>query len=200
MIDSIKKLSQDFELSCNEDYISELHKIAIHESEDATYTSMLRQLNKEQDPAIVREFRTIFKQTFDDAIMDGTSNPEEKALQTAIKFIDNLNENIVKKNSIIYNLRKFADNELGNPHDVGIYLSNLIRFILRKISDKNRNKSIRNLRNKIYMLNEYELANKKMPPASSLGQSLVIVKHLMFGKEPQYIRQVLNSIVSHLGS
>lgn len=168
-------------------------------SENDTYTSILRQLNKDHDPAVVREFRQIFKNTFDDALLQGKDDPEGLAFDAAMKFFNTLNDDVIKKNFYVEKfLHKYAGNELGNPQDVGSYLANLIKFIMRKISSQNRSKSIHNLKNKIYMLNEFELASKKMPPAASIGQSLVIIKHLMFGKDPLYVRQVLNSITANL--
>ncbi len=57
---------------------------------------------------------------------------------------------------------------------------------------------MKNLKNKIYYINEYELAGKKMPAASAMGQSILISKHLLFEQNPAFIRQVLNNIVRNL--
>jgi len=161
-------------------------------NEDISYSSTVRNLNK-SNPDEVERFRKIFKKEFDKALIDNEEEPEQIAIEKALQFID-----LNKLSYLTEGLAKLGAAELGNPKDVGIYLASLIKFILRKISDKNRNKSIKNLKNKIYLLNEYELAGKKLPPAASIGQSLVIIKHLLFGKDPAYIRAVLNSIAAHL--
>ena len=172
------------------------HKKA-SKDESVTYSSLMREINHNYGPDLLREFQQVFKKYFDQALLDGETKPDEIALQAGLKWYAALQKDDRKIASFV-SLIKTADTELGSPEAVGLYLSNLIKFILRKISDKNRHKSIQNLRHKLFHLNENEISSKWMPPAASIGQSLVIVKHLLFGKDPRYIRQVLNSIVSNL--
>lgn len=88
--------------------------------------------------------------------------------------------------------------ELGSPHVAGVYLANLIKFLMTRISPAARGKSINNLKSKIYYINEYELASKKIPASAAIGQSLTFIKHLLIEQNPAYIREVLNNIVRHL--
>lgn len=176
------------------------HKKATHE--ELNYTALMREIDKDYSPEVLREFRKEFKQAFDQALLEEDENPEETALSAAIGYLDEVDSEPELDAQSIYWLSdifiKQADNNLGNPKEVGIYLSDLIKFILRKINANTRQKSISNLKNKISLLNANELASKKMPPAASIGQSLVIIKHLLFGKDPVYIKSVLNNIVSNL--
>ena len=49
-----------------------------------------------------------------------------------------------------------------------------------------------------FALNEKEIAGKKMPASSSMGQSITFLKHILFGQDPQYIRSVLNNVARFL--
>lgn len=165
------------------------------------YSGIIRELNKKYPEEIVRKFRKIYKEIFDNAIINEDKSPEETALNNSLQFIDELETDQKVKSAIdrsVQLLIKNGQDKLGNPIAVGEYLANLVKFLCRKISEKNRNKSLHSLKNKFYLLNEYEIAGKKLPPAASMGQSLTVVKHLLFGKEPAYIRQVLNAIASNL--
>lgn len=174
------------------------HRKASHDDE-VTYTSMLRKLNKQFDPEVVHEFRSIFKHTFDQALIDQQPHPESIALEQAMQFVDGLGNDAQAAHFAAFDhLAKYAGTELGDPVSVGKYLAALIHFILRRISNENRSKVVHNVRNRLYALNEVELASKRMPASSSIGQCLTIVKHLLFGKSPQYVRQVLNSIAGSL--
>ena len=79
-----------------------------------------------------------------------------------------------------------------------MYLANLIKWMLQRISPDRRSHSIETMRRKIYYLNEYTIAAKKTPPSSSMGQALTLTKHLLLSHSPQYIRAVLNETVKHL--
>lgn len=88
--------------------------------------------------------------------------------------------------------------DLGDPAFSGKYLADLIRFLLRRISAPNRQKAIESLKKKIYYINEFDIAAKKTPPSSSMGQSITLIKTILLEHPPQYIRNVLNSIVRNL--
>jgi len=158
-------------------------------AEDATYSSFIRQIDKKYPPEILREFRTIFKDAFDKGIIEGSENPEEAALHEAKKFIDGLDENINKAASAI---------QMGDPEYAGQYISEIIKFLARRISPERRQKSLANLRKKIYMLNEFDIAKKKMPSSSAIGQAISLTKNLLMMHPSSYVRAVLNSIVQHL--
>jgi hypothetical protein len=80
----------------------------------------------------------------------------------------------------------------------GRYLADVIRFMLGRIPEKSRQAAIQNLKGKIRVLNENEIAHKRMPPMAALGQSITLVKSALFGSNATYVREVLNAIVANL--
>ena len=88
--------------------------------------------------------------------------------------------------------------EMGDPGVAGRNISDIIRFIISRISPDKRNDAIINLRNKIWALDAYDIASKKTPPTASLGQSLTFIKTILIGHDPIYIRRVLEEITRSL--
>lgn len=89
--------------------------------------------------------------------------------------------------------------EMGDPKDAGKGIAEIIKFLTKRVSPENRQKSLLKLREKIINLNEHEIALKKTPPTSTLGQSISFVKNVLIGHDPDYIRTVLNHIYVNLG-
>jgi hypothetical protein len=151
-----------------------------------TYSSTMRLLNQEADPQTIQHFQQTFKEHFDRLYSEGEENPEEEALEIAIKSLEPL-----KKKAI-------DENKLGNPEAVGNYIVGLIHFLFRRVPNKNQPKLLKSLKRKIYYINEYELTSKKLSNSSSIGTSITIIKHLLFNKNPKYIRETLNTIVRNI--
>lgn len=87
---------------------------------------------------------------------------------------------------------------MGNPSVAGKGLADICKFLLTRIPESGRAKALDNLRNKILVLNEYEISGKSMPAYSSLGQSLSFVQNVLHGHDPAYVRRVLNAIAAYL--
>lgn len=169
--------------------------IDLTKAEAFVFSAIMRQLNKNATPEQVLEFLKLHKKAFDQAIIKKLQDPDRVALQNAmVQFGKNhqvtLNEDLIKSAAI---------SELGDAGEVGKYLSNIIRFTLTRISEKNRFKAIETVREKLYYLNANDIANKKMPASSSMGQAITFVKHVLFNHDPNYIREVLNNIARNLG-
>lgn len=169
-------------------------EIDLSNLEEISLSSLMRELNKKATKDQVKKFLKIYKLHFDECIKNKIKNPSQTALNhSLIKFGTlyniRLNKKLVKNASIT---------ELGSPVTVGNYLANIVKFILTKISPAKRQSSINKVKQKIYNLNENELATKKMPASSSLGQSITFVKTVLFNQNPKYIRDVLNNIVKFL--
>ncbi len=171
------------------EYFKHHKKEASSSNEEVTYSSLIRQLNDKFPPEILKQFKIIYKDTFDEALLSNQNNPEEIALQEAVKFVDGLQDNLAKVASAI---------EMGDPTYAGKYIAEIIQFLMRKISPARRPKSINSLKRKIHMLNENELASKKMPASSAIGQAISLTKNILMMHSPSYIRTVLNSIVRSL--
>lgn len=168
--------------------------IDLTKAEEFTLSSLMRQLNANASKEQVYEFLKIYKNIFDNSVENSVESPEKVALQNALVEFGKNNKVVISEDII----KNAAITELGNPQDVGKYLSNIIKFTLTRISPKNRQKAINRLKYKIYYLNESEIANKKMPASSSMGQSITFVKHVLFNHNSKYIREVLNNIVRNL--
>jgi hypothetical protein len=169
-------------------------EIDLSKLEEISLSSLMRELNKKATKEQVKKFLEIYKLHFDECIKNKIKDPAQTALQHSLIKFETLyklkfNKKLVKNASIT---------ELGSPVTVGNYLANIVKFILTKISPAKRQNSINKVKQKIYNLNENELATKKMPASSSLGQSITFVKTVLFNQNPKYIREVLNSTVKFL--
>ena len=166
------------------------HQKKASKEEKDTYSSIMRDLVKNYEDSVVKEFQKSFKEEFDKALLNGEEEPEEFAMSKAISVVA-FHE--------IKRVEKFAAAiEMGSPENAGQYLAELIRFLLRRISPPKRQGSIDNLKKKIFYINEYEIARKKMPASASMGQSIMLLKIILLEHSPSYIRSVLNSIVRNL--
>ncbi len=88
--------------------------------------------------------------------------------------------------------------DLGSPESAGRGIAAIVKFLLKRIDPLSRPKSVFNLRNKIWNLNENEIASKKSPASASLGQSLTFIRTILNGHNASYIRKILTEIVKNL--
>ena len=77
-------------------------------------------------------------------------------------------------------------------------IAEVIKFLMRKIPYEKRPHSIMSLRQKIWNLNEYDMASKKSPNTAAMGQSITFIKTLLNGRAPGFIRNVLSVVVQGL--
>ena len=154
----------------------------------------MRKLRRKAPPECVREFMKIFKKYFDNAVKNKLQKPDSVAMQNAL-LLFNKKHKIKLSKDIVKNA---AISELGDSRLVGKYLSDIVKFIMTRISSEKRAKSLYGLKLKIYNLNENEISNKNLPASSAIGQSITLIKHVLFQHNPQYIREVLNNIVRNL--
>lgn len=170
-------------------------KLDLTKIEAFSLSSIMRKINKQLGQKACHQFAAIYKKKFDHYVTHKDPKAEEKSLQeTVVEFNQqhplDINSKFVKLAA--------APPQLGDPQLVGKYLANIIRFTLNRISPQSRPGSINKMKHKIYNLNDMEISQKKMPPASSMGQAITFVKHVLFGQDPKYVRQVINYIVRSL--
>jgi hypothetical protein len=168
--------------------------IDLTEVEDLSLSAIMRKLNKNTSKEKVREFLKIYKSEFDIAVKNDLQKPEKVALQNTLIKFNKINKIKLDKSLV----KNAAISELGNPVLVGKYLSDIIKFVMTKISVERRAQSIYNLKNKIYHLDAAEIASKKTPASAAMGQSITFIKHVLFNHDAAYIREVLNNIVRNL--
>lgn len=161
---------------------------------DFSYSAIMREIRQKADKDQVRLFIILFKKEFDNAIKSNLQKPEKIALQNSlIKF--NKKHKIKVKNKLVKNA---ALSELGNAVQVGKYLADIVRFTINRVPIASRPKALLSLKRKFYSFNANEIAQKKLPPTSAIGQSITFVKHVLFNHDAHYIREVLNNIVRNL--
>jgi hypothetical protein len=168
--------------------------IDLTDADDFSYSAIMRKLYQKASQAQILVFMQIFKTEFDHAVKKELQKPDKIALQkTVIKF--NKQYKIILPKKFIKNA---AVSELGSAEQVGHYLSNIIKFIFNRISPLNRQHSINNLKNKLNTLNTHEIANKQMPASSAIGQAITFAKHMLFGHDPTYVKDVITHTVGLL--
>lgn len=161
---------------------------------DFSYSAIMREMRQEADKDQVKLFLTLFKKEFDKAVKAKLQKPERVALQNSlVKF--NKKHKVKCKKKLVKNA---AVSELGDAAMVGKYLADIVKFTINKIPLEHRANAIQKLREKFYSFNADEIAQKKLPPTSGIGQSITFVKHVLFNHEASYVREVLNNIVSNL--
>jgi hypothetical protein len=168
--------------------------IDLTDIDDFSYSAIMRKLNQKAEFDQVKQFMNFFKKEFDKAVKNKIQKPEKVALQNSLIKFNKICPIKLKKKLV----KSAAVSELGNPILVGKYLADIVRFTLNKMEPQARNQAIDSLRKKFYVFNADEIANKKMPPTSSIGQAIIFVKHVLFNQQPDYIRAVINNLVRDL--
>jgi transcription termination factor NusB len=77
-------------------------------------------------------------------------------------------------------------------------IAEIIQFILRKVPYQKRPYAIMKIRQKIWNLDEYDIASKKSPDTASIGQAITFIKTLLNGRQPGYVRSVINEVVKRI--
>ena len=161
---------------------------------DFSYSANMREMRQNADKEQVHLFLTLFKKEFDKAVKAKLQKPEKVALQNSlVKF--NKKHKVKCKKKLVKNA---AVSELGDAAMVGKYLADIVKFTINRIPLEHRANAIQKLREKFYSFNADEIAQKKLPPTSGIGQSITFVKHVLFNHDATYVREVLNNIVSNL--
>jgi hypothetical protein len=189
-----KRLQQVEYFKHKDDNDASEQPIDLTKLEEFSYSSLMRELRKKATDKQFKYFLKMHKFCFDKAIDKKIKHPEEASLNIA--FIKLTNKYKIQVNNQTVKIASKTD--LGAPASVGKYLADIIKFILKRISPAKRQGSINRLKRKIYYLNENELALKKMPASSAMGQSITFVKTVLFNKDARYIRDVLNHLVRSL--
>ncbi len=170
---------------------------------DLSYSYIMRQLRQAGDPDRVREFQIAFKKAFDEAYLENIENLDDVALLQAIqecKLQPSEIDKTAEEKEVESELTKVAQvaADLGDPAFAGRAIAEIIKFLMRKIPYEQRPSRVIAMRPKILGMDEYEMASKKSPATASMGQSITLIKTLLNGKDPAYIRKTLENIVGNL--
>jgi len=90
--------------------------------------------------------------------------------------------------------------ELGHPDNAGKSIADIILFLISRIPEGKRYSAKYKMIQKIRTLMPNEIAGKKMPDYSSIGQSISFIKNVLAGHDSGYVMAVLDSIVRNLGA
>lgn len=168
--------------------------IDLTDADDFSYSAITRKIRKTAPKEATKLFLSLFKNQFDRAVKQKLQKPERIALQNALVRLNKhykikLNKKLVKNATVA---------ELGNAQQVGAYLANIVKFTLSRVDPAKRYDATMNLQRKFNNMDASDIAIKNMPQSSAVGQSITFVKHVLFGQDAKYIRDVLDSLVRSL--
>jgi hypothetical protein len=83
-----------------------------------------------------------------------------------------------------------------DPRYVAKEIAKVIAIMISRMGYENRPNAYKSIREKIRDLNVIELSNKKSPGGASIGVSVSLIKNILNGRDPYFIR----SVVSHLSN
>jgi hypothetical protein len=81
-----------------------------------------------------------------------------------------------------------------DPHYVANEIRNIIHVIIGRMSLESQQKAYPNLKSKFKNLNVAEISSKKQPGGSALGVSISLVKNILNGRDPYFIKMVLDEL------
>lgn len=85
-----------------------------------------------------------------------------------------------------------------DPKFVAKQIKNIIYTILSRLKTESQHKSLINVKQKVNDLQVLDLANKKSPGGAAIGTSITIVKNILNGRDPFFIRRVLDELNKEL--
>ena len=175
--------------------MSQIFSIIKNAQEERTFSSIMRDLNKNH-PEKVKTFMSEFKKAFDEALEQSLENPDEIALMQAMQAINYS----IKEAKIYKVMKKHAESvvEMGNPMVAGKTIANMIKYLVTKIPQKHQDDTLKDIKSRLLNVNVNELANKRIPPSASIGQSIAFIKNMLGGRSSEYISKVIQNTVQHL--
>lgn len=194
--DKAKKKLKELEYARNFDHqdAKDGEVIDLTDADDFTYSAIMRKMRKSAPKEVVQEFLAIFKQHFDRAVQKKLQKPERVALQNALVRFNKIHK--VKINTKL--VKNAAVAELGNAQQVGAYLANIVKFTLSRVDPAKRYDATISLQKKFNMMDAGEVSTKNLPQSAAVGQAITFVKHVLFGHDAKYVRDVLDSLVRSL--
>ncbi len=85
-----------------------------------------------------------------------------------------------------------------DPKFVAEQIRDIIHILISKMSLEAQQKAYPNLRKKINQLNIAEISNKTQTGGAPIGTSITLVKNILNGKDPYFIKMVLDELSRNL--
>ncbi len=105
----------------------------------------------------------------------------EKTLEKANIYLTNKSLN---KQAQIYN----------NPIYVAEQIREVIKIMISRMKPDSQARAYPNIKQKLRSLNTVELSNKKSPGGAAIGVSISLIKNVLNGRDPMFIRLVLDEL------
>ncbi len=116
---------------------------------------------------------------------------------------DGIDKNLAIKNAYFYvkekyPIKKNAQVNEKDPKFVAKYVAYIILIMISKFSTKSSANARANLRRRISNMNIQDMSNKKAPAGAAIGTSIALVKNILNGKDPYFIKTVIDEIQRYI--
>ena len=85
-----------------------------------------------------------------------------------------------------------------DPKSAGKHISDIVKYLLNRMPFDKKPFAIQKIKKKILELDVNEMGGKKSPMTASMGNSITLIKTILNGKSPSYIKSVLEQLVKNL--
>ena len=82
----------------------------------------------------------------------------------------------------------------SDPNHVATEIYNIIRIMVMRMPMDKRESSFKNIKSRLDDFNIAEIGSKKTPGGASIGVSIGLIKNILNGRDPFFIRLVLDSL------
>jgi hypothetical protein len=91
-------------------------------------------------------------------------------------------------------MEKEAQGLVQDPKYVAEQIRDIIGVMVGRMSPEAQARAYPNIVSKLHELNVMEMSNKKSPGGASIGVSLSLVKNILNGRDPYFIRMVIDEL------
>lgn len=101
-----------------------------------------------------------------------------------------------------YISKRAKEIELDPAKRTAVSLFKIIQFLFYRVPREKKLEFFNKLRRKMMKVSPGNISLKKMPPSSSIGQSLSITRNLLSGLNPQFVTKVLielSTLLNNIG-
>lgn len=144
-------------------------------------SAVMRKLNQQCDHDTIKDFLKVYLDCFNE--LADEEDFEELVLKTAL---EKFSSKIIKKEASI------------DTNQLSTHMSNIIKLLVEKIKPENRHKAIMSIKSKLSNVDINDMANKNMPASTAIGQSITLVKNVLFDKQPALIKDIITKVINKL--
>lgn len=141
---------------------------------------------------IIKKITNIFTRRVILELSDNKDINESKKISYEIAF-NKANNYLGNINNISTEISKSAQIE-ENPQIIARRIKDIIDVLISGFSTEAKHHAYPNIRNKVMMLNPFQLSQKKAPGGAAIGVSISLIKNILNGKDPFFIRLVIANL------